>query len=417
MIKNNNVIYCSNEIKSSALTEIRIRAPLEYAQYKIERFNKYRYNNIPPVRENLFIIQRDFPKNIELFFQILEEAKKQNAPLIYELDDLLFELPENHPLMKTGCYSINLIPILNAVCEADLVTVSTNPIADYLRPFNPNIKVLPNYLIDKYWEFLPIRNQQNNPDRIVIGYIGGATHLEDMEMVIEPLLKINDQYSEKIQFIFFGLNPPEIFKKRTTVRVKSIVPVYKNYAKALKNQNFDILIAPLINNEFNQAKSNIKYLEYSTLGAPGIYSNVKPFSEIVKNGKNGLLASSHQEWFDCLKALIESPEMRREIALNAQKTVKSNYMLSQHANEWSVAYQSIEITSNKWSIKFSSKNVDQKNKILKHIYNLQQKQCQQLIDQKNPNKSIMQFCIQKLNSSISKLTKIFISIFSNFFKK
>src|SRR4030066_24720 len=39
------------------------------------------------------------------------------------------------------------------VSEADVVTASCPALADYLRMFNPNTRVLANYLDDQTWDF------------------------------------------------------------------------------------------------------------------------------------------------------------------------------------------------------------------------------------------------------------------------
>jgi len=409
MPKNEKFICFASDNLTSALTEIRISKPLQYSGFDFDLYQEKSLSKLSWINDSIdghfILLQRDFPKDIKSFFSILNEGRLKNIPIIYELDDLLFELPESHPLMQTGCYSMNFIPMLNAVYEADLVTVSTQPIADYLKPFNPNIRVLPNYLIDDYWEFLPVNKSNKNSDKIIIGYIGGSTHLEDVKSIIDPLIKISESFPGRIHFEFWGLNPPDKLKARASVNVKTIIANYEKYAKTVQNQDFDILIAPLVDNKFNQAKSNIKFLEYSTLGAPGVFSNVTPFNEIVDNGINGLLASTHQEWFDYLKLLIESPEKRRIIAGNAQKTVKSSYRLSQHAEHWLEAYLSIEPNSNEKKRINSENTIKQKEEILTHIFSIQQNQVQELIAQHRTNNSKIGSIFKSLDIILAKSTK------------
>jgi len=179
---------------------------------------------------------------------------------------------------------------------------------------------------------------------------------------------------------------------------------YREFIKDFQKINVDFFIAPLIDNEFNNCKSAIKYFEYSTLGAPGIFSNIRSFSETVDNGINGLLASTHQDWFDYLKLLIESPEKRRIIAGNAQKTVKSSYMLSQHADEWLEAYHSIEPNANEKKKIFSENTVYQREEILTHIFSIQQNQVQELMAQHRTYNSKIGSIFTSLDTFLVKST-------------
>jgi glycosyltransferase involved in cell wall biosynthesis len=327
------------------------------------------------------------------------ETRKRQIPLIYEVDDLLFELPADHNLMKSGNYSYNFLPMLMAIKEADLVTVSTQPIADYLKPFNKNIIVLPNYLIDDFWNFQPIKRikQENAP--ITIGYVGGSTHTKDVENILAPLLRISELYQNKIQFLFWGMEPPIELTKNTKVKARPIIENYEEYAKEFVKQDIDVLIAPLQDIPFNRAKSNLKFLEYSTLGVPGIFSKVRPYEEIVDHGVNGFLASTPQEWYEYLQTLIDSPEIRIKLAENAQRTVRTHYMLSQHFNEWSRALESIDITKRARI----TPNVNRREKILQQIFIKQNKQYNELKENNNKFEEL-------LNSGFYPLIKPFIPI-------
>ncbi|MFN2304200.1 MAG: hypothetical protein ACK2TV_10770, partial [Anaerolineales bacterium] len=47
--------------------------------------------------KHLIVIQRNFAGNLPLYRQIVEKAASMNLPIIYDIDDYLFDLPEDHP--------------------------------------------------------------------------------------------------------------------------------------------------------------------------------------------------------------------------------------------------------------------------------------------------------------------------------
>ncbi len=116
---------------------------------------------------------------------------------------------------------------------------------------------------------------------------------------------------------------------------------YRDFAAFFNSQSCDLAIAPLQDNLFNRAKSHIKFLEYSALGFPGVYSRLEPYAQVVEDGENGLLAGSLVEWEAQLTALIEDSSLRARLGTAAQETVRRDWLLSDHAAAWAQAYQKI----------------------------------------------------------------------------
>ena len=83
---------------------------------------------------DVVVLQRDFPLHLAEYEKILSLAHQEGKPVILDLDDLLLELPEDHPERKTHFYTKALLPILQAIMEVDLVTVST---PDYATTYPP----------------------------------------------------------------------------------------------------------------------------------------------------------------------------------------------------------------------------------------------------------------------------------------
>jgi glycosyltransferase involved in cell wall biosynthesis len=333
----------TNDLWSSALAEIRLKAPLEESGFQVIQGNEFDKLLVEDLsRADFVVIQRDFPIFIDLFFQVLKHVKRNKLPLIYEIDDNLFELPMDHPDQQKGFYSGRYIPMLWAIAKADLVTASTDSIANFLLPFNKNVHVLKNYLVDKYWHFSPVKKKKDEDGSVAIGYIGGTTHATDLKMVSGSLRVIGEQYGSKVRFKFWGALPPDEISNHPYVEWQPVVADYREYATTFQSQDIDVLIAPLRDTSFARSKSHLKFLEYSTLGVPAIYSSVTPFQQVIRHGENGFLASSQEEWINCLQSLISSTGLRAQMAQEAQKTVKQDWLLSRNAYKWSDHYHDVQ---------------------------------------------------------------------------
>ena len=94
----------------------------------------------------------------------------------------------------------------------------------------------------------------------------------------------------------------------------------------------------VLNNEFNKCKSNLKYLEYSICGFPGVYSNIV-YKDTVKHGTNGFIASNKSDWIYYISQLVENKYWRDKLSKNAYTDVVNNYDINWHWNKWLRVYK------------------------------------------------------------------------------
>lgn len=335
----NNDVFCENKQKKihigllvvenrySACPNIRLLSILNALADVIEyRFiservdnNTINYDADNVLWSDLIIVQRtapaDLPKNY------LDNLLSSKVPIIYEIDDYLTgTFSKNH---RDACYMNRCAPfMMDFIKKADGVTVSTEQLYNKYSALN-NVTVLPNLIDTNLWK---VRPPKNPGDKIVILYAGTGTHIDDLEMIEPALLDIYNRFSNLIKFIFFGCITQKLRELPTVEYIKEIS--YVEYIKVFENLEVDIAIAPLLDNELNNCKSNIKWLEYSISGIPGIYSDVLPYQNIC-NGKTGFLAKpTKQSWVEALEQLILKPALRMEIALTAQQEVNELFSIS-----------------------------------------------------------------------------------------
>ncbi|OGO66111.1 MAG: hypothetical protein A2030_06830 [Chloroflexi bacterium RBG_19FT_COMBO_50_10] len=288
----------------------------------------------------VIVLQRDFPSAIEAYEEILAQARQKLIPVILDLDDLLFVLPEDHPDRLKHIFTGTLLPTFQAMLEVDGVTVTTQPLCDFIRGYNKNVMVLPNYLDDQIWQLKPPVRKPNPDDKLKIGYMGGLSHQPDLALLVPVFRNLLRRFPDRLEFHFWGAEPPGEFSTNPGVHKHAeITWIYPDFAAYFQTQSADIFVAPLANNTFNNCKSSIKYLEYGSLGVPGVFSKVEPYSDVISHGENGFLAASAEEWEDCLVQLIENPELRFTLAANAQAEIQAHWLLSRNAPLWIAAYQ------------------------------------------------------------------------------
>ena len=278
------------------------------------------------------VIQRDY-LDFPAAEKIVEEGKKRGIKIIYEIDDDLLSIDENHPQYKKYKEKNAIIRFLSQ--NADIVTVSTETLAQRFKNCK-KVYVIKNALDENLW-FSPVaKHPHKETNEIKIGYLGSFTHKGDLELLKEPILRLNEKlkkkYGLKADFhVIGGIRgkfPEENWFRQVPVpKRKSIYPRFVKWLRA--TVDWDLAVAPLQNNSFNQSKSELKYLEYTALGLPGIYCNVGSYAEVIKHGENGLLAPPDQpdSWVYSLFQLITDKSLQKQIFTNAGNDVQGHYLL------------------------------------------------------------------------------------------
>ncbi|UCD42029.1 MAG: glycosyltransferase [Chloroflexota bacterium] len=325
--------------RESAVVVLRVTGPAERAGIRVLSGNQG--PNVSPdlvTEADLVVIQRDFPRFWPDYKQVISEARYYGKPVLYDLDDLLVEMPGEHS--HAGDYMGELLAMLHAILNADMVTASSNSLVEYLSELNPNTRLVKNYLNDDLWQIKTSRVGDREDRKVLIGYMGGQTHQADLTLVEDILLRICENAEEEVRLRFWGVQPPpKLMESPFTEWIDINQEEYAAFAEFFSQQDCDIFIAPLRDNEFNRAKSSLKFLEYSALGIPGVYSKLPPYEGIIQNGVNGFLAENVDEWEKNLTKLIDDPILRNEIGAAAQKNVIDDWLLSEKYGELAEVYQ------------------------------------------------------------------------------
>lgn len=287
---------------------------------------------------DILIIQRNVPGLLP--YEKLDgllSTQLVKPKIVFEFDDAFGHVYKSH--IAYDFYQ-QMIPTFKKYIEnADLITVSTEKLKKYYAE-DKNCIVLPNTLDEGLWHFRDKAKSKN--DKIKILFSGTITHESDLKVIKEPLKRILKEYKNEVELYFWGDGIPEFTKHRNVKLLSQFNPDYIGYAKYLQQLDMDFAIVPLVDNAFNNAKSNIKWLEYSACEIPGIFSNVGEYNLHIKDKETGLLVKNTvNEWYRAIKWMIQNPEKRINIAKTAKAQVKENYTVQRNAEKWIEAYKTI----------------------------------------------------------------------------
>jgi len=229
-------------------------------------------------------VQRQATDVQKAFMHFIKEGGKDlGFKINYEIDDIVFK--EDIPDYNRCKFAFEDPKIRQQIEEmmqlVDEITVTCEFMKDYYKhkTSNPNVTVVPNYL-PKFWadgfydEDKVLENYDKNKKKPIVLYAGSGTHFDvtnktgqkdDFEHVIKDIIKARKKY----QFAFMGgfPHPLKPFIDSGEMLYFDWVPLLDLF-RGLHNIGANITYAPLQDNNFNKAKSDIKLLESGALGLP-----------------------------------------------------------------------------------------------------------------------------------------------------
>ncbi len=232
--------------------------------------------------------------------------------MIFDFDDAIYM----HDFYKTR----------KLVQMADAVFVCSRALQSWVRQYNQNVHIF--HTTVKLADYEKYTKDYSLPQApIVIGWVGTAKdHYKNLSLLAEVFKKLPAQTSVPFKFMLIGVwgfsKIKELFEPIAGLNVE-FVEYLPPGEMAPAIQSFDIGVNPLVEKgEWNLSRSSFKPYEYMACGLAQITSAVGEITYVVRDGVNGFLADSVEEWVEKLAKLIESPELRAQLGAAGQKTIR-----------------------------------------------------------------------------------------------
>lgn len=279
------------------------------------------------------------PESFRLFGDLRNKFPKKK--FISEFDDTVISIPA-HNIGSTVYFPGSILTAISTTQMklSDALVVSTPNLKEQLSQYNKEIYVAENAVDLHLW-----RRSSSLRQRISFGWVGGGSHNVDLELVKNAVFSVlEDNPKTAFKCIhgcpeFFkheawcpwkNTNDPRHDKSKRCAKCGGIPRIewthdfkpIERYPKWVSRRGLDIGIAPLEDNYFNRAKSNLRWLEYSAMGIPTIASNIGHFKETIRHGETGFLANTEKEWVELITALVKDRQLREGIGRAAMREVR-----------------------------------------------------------------------------------------------
>ena len=313
--------------------------------------------------------------------------KSKGIKVIMDIDDLWF-VDQRHPMYhqikasRIGEMKIEMMKLVDTITTTTPIFAKT--IMDRLNV--KNVQIFPNAVNEDESQF---QVNTTKSDKIRFGWLGGSSHLHDLELMSNGISSTHYSFKDKAQFVLCGfdlrgtvtevapngekrqrpIQPSETvwykYEKFFTDNYKVLNEEYKNYlhnftetpsfndenepyrrrwtkeinSYATNYNTFDVSLAPLVESLFNGNKSQLKVIEAGFHKKAIIASDVNPYTldlisavdnGVLNNKGNALLVNpkrNHKDWAKHMKRLIENPNMILDLGERLYETVKDTYSL------------------------------------------------------------------------------------------
>lgn len=349
-------------------------------EFMVDYNNSDLSNNLDYIDKFDMIIFYKVPLMVGDPFSYISKIKELGVKVVIDIDDY-WRLNSSHGNYEASFQARLPYIIQGCLNLADLVITTTRYFADIIKDLNSNVVVIPNTINPLDTQFIP---KPINSDKLRVGWLGGSSHLDDLKL-LENLCSSN---LKDVQLVLAGFDTRgniQHYYERTgktvltpiqpeqSVWVKYEKLFTNNYKKLSKEQvedmlkysqafninyysyrriwtkdinsyaeslnELDIVLAPLVDNNFNRCKSELKLIEAGMFKLPIIASNVTPYKEIIIHGVNGYLCDKQSDFLKYVQLLQNNPKLRVELGENLNRIINEIFNFDEVTSERAIIYK------------------------------------------------------------------------------
>ncbi len=265
--------------------------------------------------------------------KFIETAKLENKAVFFDIDDLVIDQKYTDTIKYLKTMSQEELELYNdgvnrtreTLKMCDYAITTTERLATELKNYVKEVYINRNVASEKMVE-LSLKAQKEvikDKNKVVMSYLSGSiTHNDDFNMIL-PVIKRLMKENNNLYLKVVGLLdiPEELQDFKDRILTAPFMP-WTELPNVISS--IDINIAPLENTIFNEAKSENKWTEASLCKVVTVASNIGAFKTCIKDGEDGLLCDTVEDWYNKLNKVIKDEEYRNKIANTAFNNVIKN---------------------------------------------------------------------------------------------
>lgn len=266
--------------------------------------------------------------------------KKKNIPILFDIDDLVFKIDRlplvintlnvdfSHPDSYSYWFSYaSRLWLMGNMCDG---FVGTNAyLCERLSDtFNKKSFVVNNFLNEEQIaisEEIHKRKANVKRKKFVIGYFSGTpSHINDFKIIASEISDLLKKYPDMILEVVGFMEFPDFlypYVKNKQIRHSPLVDFLTLQEKIAEA---DVNVIPLVNNEFTNCKSELKFFEASIVDTVTCATPTYVYEKNIQEGVTGFLCKEG-EWFRAIEKIYKKEINLKDIIVKAREYCINEY--------------------------------------------------------------------------------------------
>lgn len=311
----------------SPCASIRLHAYLDYLRRRGEiEFRSLLIEELQDYRPDVIVWHRVSVPTVREVDALVAIADLVGARLVYDIDDNLLDM-DGHG--EGSAYRALQATVARSLQAADEVWCSTTRLAERLAPrVGGSVRVLPNALDPRIWSQPSSESSGGAGAVFQLLYMGTRTHDEDFAFLCRVMAAVEARQPGRFRLTLVGvcaqppIDAPWLHLHGPPPEVGSSYPAFVHWLQ--QQHGFDLGVAPLVSDRFNDCKSPIKVMDYAAMGLPSLASRMPAYTEYLKSDIDCFHADNDvHAWVDVLLRIANDPVAMRRVAAAARASVAS----------------------------------------------------------------------------------------------
>ena len=245
-----------------------------------------------------------------------EHLARRGVKIIYDIDDLIYlqRASSANQFMRVLRRHDRVSRIMRT---ASSVIVCTEHLRKFASDYNANVTNISSTIDTEVYQ---PREHSSDRECVTIGWSGSHSTVPYLHSLEPVFRELNERFDLRILVVGdseFRMDGVAVDARQWCLEDETTVL-----------GQMDIGVYPLPDEEWVLGKSGLKALQYMGMGVPTVASRIGAACEFIRDGENGFLASSPDEWVEKVARLIQDPGLRARIGHAGRATVNQRYSVS-----------------------------------------------------------------------------------------
>jgi hypothetical protein len=213
------------------------------------------------------------------------------------------------------------------------VSVSTKPLAQIVKTWNPEVQVFENQIFR-----LPDQEiKDKTPEERLRVFFGALNRQKDWQAMLPGVQMAIDHFGDRLHFVV--VHDQAFFDALKTPH-KEFWPTLPQEEYLKQMQTCHVALLPLLDTPFNRLKSDLKFIECCAMGvvpmaSPTVYGSKPAHASVA------WMVNTPKQWFKALQEAVDDAPQLNHRRRKAFDYVQSERMLSQHIGKRYEWFQSL----------------------------------------------------------------------------